>query len=122
MQVCNLHATCFEITHAMSMSKSDRKFEICCLFMLASRAELCYSHIILTRTTTEPNFEVTIFKLCGTIIVVQHTGVQWAQKHTKYTKGYAGLCPPKRAAGEGPNGTQRRENKESLKSLPTCNK
>ena len=33
------------------------------------------------------NFEVRIFKLCRTIIVVEHTGVQWVQKkRTKYTK------------------------------------
>ena len=91
MQVCNLHVTCFEIRHGMSMPKSYRKFEICCLFTLASQTELLsYGHIVLSRTTTRRNFEARIFKLCRTITVVQCTGVQWVQKTYKVIQNRKG--------------------------------
>ena len=82
---------CFEIRYAMSTPKSYRKFEICCLFTLASQTELlCYGHIVLTRTTTRRNFEVRIFKLCHTITVVERTGVQWVQKTYKVRQNRKG--------------------------------
>ena len=84
VRVCNLHVTYFEIRHALSMPKFYRKIEICCLFTLESQTELlCYGHIVITRITMRRNFEVRIFKLCHTIIVVERTGVQWVQKTYK---------------------------------------
>ena len=91
VRVCNLHVTCFEIRHALSMPKSYLKIEICCLFTLESQTEsLCFGHIVLIRTTTRRNFEVRIFKLCRTIIVVERTGVQWVQKTYKVCQNRKG--------------------------------
>ena len=91
VRVCNLHVTCFEIRHALSMPKSYRKIEICCLFTLESQTELlCYGHIVLTRTTTRRNSEVRIFKLWRTIIIVERTGVQWVQKTYKVRQNRKG--------------------------------
>ena len=87
VRVCNLQVTCFEIRHALSMPKSYRKIKICCLFTLESQTEsLCFGYIVLIRKTTRRNFEMRIFKLCRTIIVVERTGVQWVHKRTKYAK------------------------------------
>ena len=91
MRVCNLHVTCFEIRHALSMPKSYRKIEICCLFTLESQTESsCFGYIVLIRTTTRRNFEVRIFKLCRTIILVERTGVQWVQKTYKVRQNRKG--------------------------------
>ena len=89
MRVCNLQVTCFEIRHALSMPKSYRKIEICCLSTLESQTELlCYGHIVLTRTSR--NFEVRIFKLWRKIIIVERTGVQWVQKTYKVRQNRKG--------------------------------
>ena len=91
VRVRNLHVTCFEIRHALSMPKSFRKIKICCLFTLESQTELlCYGQIVLTRITLRRNFAGRIFKLCRTIIVVERTGVQWVQKTYKVRQNRKG--------------------------------
>ena len=47
-------------------------------------------HIVLIRTTMRRNFEVRIFKLCRTIIIVERTSVQWVQKTDKVRQNRKG--------------------------------
>ena len=54
------------------------------MFTAASRTELlCYGHIVLTRTTMGRNFEAKIFKLCRTMIIIEHTGVPKGAKNVQ---------------------------------------